>query len=458
MADQVMWFRRDLRTADHPALLAAVSAADGSRVLPLFVLDDALWEPSGTPRRDRLVRSLTALSASLDGALVVRRGRPEDVVPAVAAELGAAAVHVTGDAGPYGRKRDERVATALTEAGRDLVVTESPYAVGPGRVLNGSGSPYQVFTAFHRAWREHGWPDPAPKPAGARWARAPESDGLPALDDRDLADLPDHRAEAGEDAAHSRWVDFLENRLSGYATARDRPDLDGTSRMSEHLKWGEVHPRTLLRDLAGRGGDGARVYSQELGWREFYADVLWHRPETAREYLRPEYAGMAYDEPGEGFEAWCAGRTGFPFVDAGMRQLLELGWIHNRLRMVVASFLVKDLHVEWQHGARHFLQHLCDGDLASNNHGWQWVAGSGTDAAPYFRIFNPVSQGQKFDPDGDYVRRYVPELAHLDGAAAHEPWDVEDGYAHGYPQRIVEHKAERVESLARLKAMQDARR
>ncbi len=454
MADQVMWFRRDLRTSDHPALLAAVKAADGSRVLPLFVLDDALWEPSGLPRRDRLVRSLTALSASLDSALVIRRGKPQDVVPAVAAELRAAAVHVTGDAGPYGRRRDERVAAALGDAGRELVVTGSPYAVGPGRIVNGSGSPYQVFSAFHRAWREHGWPDPAAEPTGVRWARALESDGLPSVAG---SGLPDHRADAGEEAAHRRWEGFLHDHLDDYADARDRPDLDGTSRMSEHLKWGEVHPRTLLKDLAGRRGDGARVYGQELGWREFYADVLWHRPETAREYLRPEYAGMAYDEPGESFDAWREGRTGFPFVDAGMRQLLALGWIHNRVRMVVASFLVKDLHVEWQHGARHFLRHLCDGDLASNNHGWQWVAGSGTDAAPYFRIFNPVNQGRKFDPSGDYVRQYVPELAHLDGAAVHEPWDAQDGYAHGYPERIVDHKAERVESLDRLKAMQDAR-
>lgn len=455
MADQVMWFRRDLRTSDHPALLAAVKAADGSRVLPLFVLDDALWEPSGLPRRDRLVRSLTALSASLDGALVVRRGKPEDVVPALAAELGAPGIHVTGDAGPYGRRRDDRVATALGDAGRELIVTGSPYAVGPGRVLNGAGSPYQVFTAFHRAWREQGWPDPAPEPAGARWARTLDSDGLPSVDG---GELPDRPADAGEEAAHARWAQFCDKHLDDYADTRDRPDLDGTSRMSEHLKWGEVHPRTLLKDLAGRRGDGARVYGQELGWREFYADVLWHRPESAREYLRPEYAGMAYDEPGEAFDAWCAGRTGFPFVDAGMRQLRTLGWIHNRVRMVVASFLVKDLHVEWQHGARHFMRHLCDGDLASNNQGWQWVAGSGTDAAPYFRIFNPTSQGLKFDPSGDYVRQYVPELGHLEGAAAHEPWDAQDGYSHGYPERIVDHKAERAESLNRLKAMQDARR
>ncbi len=177
--------------------------------------------------------------------------------------------------------------------------------------------------------------------------------------------------------------------------------------------------------------------------------MLWHRPETAWEYLRPEFAGMRYERPGEAFEAWQQGRTGFPYVDAGLRQLLATGWMHNRLRMVTASFLVKDLHVEWQHGARHFLDHLVDGDLASNNHGWQWTAGCGTDAAPYFRVFNPVTQGQRFDPRGEYVRRWVPELRHLEGKAAHTPWDAEDGYRDGYPERVVDHAAERQESLDR---------
>jgi deoxyribodipyrimidine photo-lyase len=196
---------------------------------------------------------------------------------------------------------------------------------------------------------------------------------------------------------------------------------------------------------------------KELAWREFYADVLFHRPESAREYLRAEYARMRYATPGDDFEAWCAGRTGFPFVDAGMRQLQAEGWVHNRVRMVVASFLIKDLHIEWQHGARHFMHWLRDGDLASNQHGWQWVAGSGTDAAPYFRVFNPVSQGLKFDPDGAYVRRYVPELAHLDGKAAHTPWEVLDGYARGYPERILDHAEERAEALARLSEISRAR-
>ena len=450
MPEVLSWFRRDLRLGDNPALQHAVEAANGSRVVPVFVVDPALWTPSGPARRDRLVRSLQALARSMSGALVVRHGTPAPVIPALAREVGAGTVHITGDAGPHGRRRDDEVAAALERDGRELVETGSPYAVGPGRVRNGTGAAYKVFTPFHRAWKAHGWPDPAGDPDGVRWAHTVDSDGVP---DRPVQGLPDEERPAGEAAARERWSAFLDDGLADYAEHRNRPDLEGTSRLSEYLKYGEIHPRTLLHDLARRRGTGPTTFEQELAWREFYADVLWHHPESAREYYRSEYGQMTYDEPGEQFDAWREGRTGYPFVDAGMRQLLATGWIHNRLRMVVASFLVKDLHVEWQHGARHFLAHLTDGDLASNNHGWQWVAGSGTDAAPYFRVFNPVAQGQRFDPDGAYVRRYVPELAHLDGGAAHEPWDADDGYAHGYPERIVDHKTERSEALARLAAI-----
>jgi deoxyribodipyrimidine photo-lyase len=214
--------------------------------------------------------------------------------------------------------------------------------------------------------------------------------------------------------------------------------------MSTYLRWGEVHPRTLLGDLAGARSRSAVKYRGELAWREFYADVLWNFPDSARADYRPEFKAMDYDEPGEAFEAWKAGRTGFPIVDAGMRQLLGSGRIHNRVRMICASFLVKDLHVWWRYGARHYMEWLADGDLASNQLNWQWVAGSGTDPAPYFRVFNPTSQGKKFDPDGDYIRRWVPELADVPAPDVHEPKDVK-----GYPAPIVDHGAERAEALAR---------
>ncbi len=244
--------------------------------------------------------------------------------------------------------------------------------------------------------------------------------------------LPD----AGEAAARRRWLQFLQDAVAGYDRHRDRPDLDATSRLSVHLKWGEIHPRSILADLGGLTSRGAAAFRKELAWREFYADVLFHQPETARDYLRPEFARMSYDEPGDQLDAWREGRTGYPIVDAGMRQLRATGWMHNRVRMIVASFLVKDLHLEWQHGARHFLHWLVDGDLASNQHGWQWTAGSGTDAAPYFRVFNPVSQGKKFDPQGDYIRRWVPELR--DALDPHLPVDP-----------IVDHAEERREALDR---------
>jgi deoxyribodipyrimidine photo-lyase len=447
--DTVLWFRRDLRLGDHPALHAAAQAAAGGRVLALFVLDDRLLRASGAPRIAWLLRSLQTLRAATGGALVVRHGEPGPVVAQVAREVGAASVHVTADAGPYGRERDDAVERALRASGVPLVRTGTPYAVGPGSVTKGDGTPYRVFTPFSKAWGAHGWPAPAgDPPSGLRWARTLQSEDLPGEPECDVV-LPD----VGERAALARWREFRDGALDRYAEDRDRPDLAGTSQLSAHLKYGEIHPRTLLADLAGRRSEGAQTFRTELAWREFYADVLWHQPSSAREYLRPEYARLRYDRPGDGFDAWREGRTGYPFVDAGMRQLLATGWMHNRLRMVTASFLVKDLHVEWQHGARHFLRWLRDGDLASNNHGWQWVAGSGTDAAPYFRVFNPVGQGLRFDPDGAYVRRWVPELAHLGGASAHEPWEHDDGYAHGYPPRLVDHSEERTEALRRYDAL-----
>jgi deoxyribodipyrimidine photo-lyase len=468
----VLWFRRDLRLGDHPALLAASGAGEpgdgpGERaVVPLFVVDPVLWGPSGDPRRAWLLRSLRALDERLGGRLVVRQGDPVEVVPAVARDAGAEQVHVTADTGPYGRRRDAAVEKALAAPGEGaaLVRTGTPYAVGPGSVLNGSGEAYKVFTPFYRAWLRHGWPAPAPLLDGedVRWERVA---GREWPDEPSLGDLT--LPPVGEAAALERWESFRDDGLLAYADTRNSPAVDGTSGLSAHLKYGEVHPRTLLADLGrlledGRLAEGSKAsvdtFRSELAWREFYADVLWQHPRTAREYHRQEYRSLRYDSPARGrgkerFEAWREGRTGFPFVDAGMRQLRAEGWMHNRVRMVVASFLVKDLHLEWQLGARHFLRWLRDGDLASNNHGWQWAAGSGTDAAPFFRIFNPVTQGQKFDPDGDYVRRYVPELRHLAGKAVHTPWEAADGYDHGYPERVVDHAAERAEALERFAAV-----
>ena len=445
----VMWFRRDLRLADNPALLAAVADGD-HRVVPLFVLDPRLWGPAGPSRRAYLIASLSALSDRV-GGLQIRRGDPVAEVVAVARAAGASTVHVAEDFGPYGRSRDDAVQRALAEHGSTLVRTGSPYAVSPARVRTKSGGHYQVFTPYSRAWLEHGWRKPPAAPREVKWQRPLVSHDLYAATAPHGLALP----PAGEASARRRWRDYLDRALDEYDEARDRPDLDRTSRMSVHLKWGEIHPRTMLDDLADRRSTASASYRGELAWREFYADVLYHRPDSARRYYKPEFARMPYDEPGDALTAWQHGRTGFPIVDAGMRQLRAEGWMHNRVRMIVASFLVKDLHIEWQHGARHFLRWLVDGDLASNNHGWQWTAGCGTDAAPYFRIFNPVSQGKRFDPEGVYIRRFVPELRGLDPAHLHEPWACPGGPPSGYPAPMVDHGEQRREALARYRSIRE---
>jgi deoxyribodipyrimidine photo-lyase len=449
----LLWFRRDLRLSDHPALLAAIDAAgpDGT-VLPVFVFDDRLWGPSGQPRRRFLLDCLADLREQTGAALVSRSGDPTEVLSRLVTEVGAGSVHVSADAGPYGRHRDGAVEAALGEV--PLVRTGSPYAVTPGRVTKRDGTPFQVFSPFARAWREHGWRAPAPRPDVVPWLTGVRSEDPPAAPDLDGVVLP----PAGEGAASAAWRRFRDERLLGYAEGRNVPGGDGTSRMSAYLKYGCIHPRTLLADVARLEGESPRRYTDELAWRDFYADVLWHRPGSAREYLRPELRNLPYDTGPDAdalVDAWQEGRTGFPIVDAGMRQLLGEAYVHNRVRMIVASFLVKDLHQEWTVGARHFLRHLVDGDLASNNHGWQWVAGTGTDASPYYRVFNPVTQGKKFDPDGAYVRRWVPELRNVDARYVHEPWTAPGGLPAGYPAPIVDHAHERQVALDRYQRLRD---
>ena len=445
MTATIAWFRRDLRVADQPALRAAVDeAGPGGEVVPLFVVDPRLLA-TGANRRHFLAGCLEELSGALGGRLALRAGPPELVVPRVAAEVGATRVFVTGDGTGFGRRRDAAVERALARVGASLVPVSSPYAVPPGRVRTGTGTPYRVFTPFLRAWLGHGWRPPQPAPDGARWLvpdPGPDGgpdDGPPAvLGPGDLLARPgDAPAEdlpvPGEPAGHRALEAFLDGPVEAYAALRDLPGTPGTSRLSPYLRFGCLHPRQVLARLGA--GDGPAAFRGELAWREFAADVLWHRPDSAWRPLAPAGAHLRCDAgpvADERFARWSSGTTGFPLVDAGMRQLLAEGWMHNRVRMVAASFLVKDLHVDWRRGARWFLEHLVDGDVASNNHGWQWVAGTGTDAAPFHRVFNPEAQRARFDPDGGYVRRYVPEA----GTAA-------------YPPPMVDHGAERAEALAR---------
>lgn len=440
----VLWFRRDLRLADLPALLAAAEG-DGY-VLACYVLDPRLTASSGPRRLQYLYDALRDLRAGLDGRLLVTRGDPKSRIPALANAVGATAVHVSEDHTPFGRRRDGQVRAALGEV--QLVATGSPYLVSPGRVTKADGTPYKVFTPFYDAWRKHGWRSPAESGTkSARWVDAADVPGA------HVVDIPDTGMElelpAGEQAARGQWTQFVRNGLDGYDGDRNRPDLAATSRMSAHLKFGTIHPRTLAADL-GRG-TGAQAYLRELAFRDFYAAVVHEWPDSTWWNWNTAFDTIEVDDGAdaeESFEAWKAGKTGFPIIDAGMRQLAATGFMHNRVRMIVASFLVKDLHLPWQWGARWFLEQLVDGDMANNQHGWQWAAGCGTDAAPYFRVFNPMTQGKKFDPSGAYVRRWVPELA--DVADVHK---LDGNRPDGYPEPIVDHGQERAEALRRYGAI-----
>jgi len=436
----IIWFRRDLRISDHPALNAAIAAGD--EVVPVYILDPKLSSHTGEKRLAYLSQSLRELDRSLGNSLHVIAGDEVVVLQELMKRYDTDEVHISEEFEPFGLTRDQRVEAA----GITLTRTGSPYAVAPGRVRKPSdGTPYRVYTPFYRAWLAHGWRDPAQTPSE-----------IPTVTPRDsYRSFPTWKMPegvtvmpAGEEAALERWGWFKENGLDQYDERRNYSAIDGTSKLSPHLAYGEIHPRTLLAEL--NQTQAHDTYRKEIAWREFYSDVLHHNPHTVDHYYAPQFAAMRYDEPGDKFRAWCEGKTGYPFVDAAMRQIVHEGWMHNRTRMVVASFLVKDLHLEWQLGADFFKEHLVDWDVASNSHGWQWTAGTGTDASPYYRVFNPIEQGKRFDLDGDYIRKYVPELAHLSAKDIHEPWNVLDGYLHDYPVQIVNHASERLESLARL--------
>ncbi|HUG75287.1 MAG TPA: deoxyribodipyrimidine photo-lyase [Acidimicrobiia bacterium] len=435
MSTGVVWFRRDLRLGDNPAWAAATRRHDF--VVAVFVVDPRLWNRVSHRRVALLAANLGALDRGLrqlGGRLRIETGDPTYVIPEIVATTGAHDVTANADVTPYARRRDDDVARRV-----QLDLHHGSSVHPPGSILTQDGSRYRVFTPFSRTWFDTPFPR-APNPGVADIASDPGT-SLPTTGPPVVA--------PGEDAALERLASFDPTR---YADERDRPDLEATSRLSIDLKYGTLSPLTVI-DHVGLDSMGAWSFVRQLAWRDFHAHLLDAQPSLVDRASRPQYDDIEWRDDESGFEAWAGGATGYPLVDAGMRQLLAQGWMHNRVRMVAASFLVKDLLIDWRKGERWFRHHLLDGDTPQNVGNWQWVAGSGADAAPYFRIFNPTSQSRRFDPDGDYIRRWVPELAGVPSDAIHEPWrsapiDLATWSAQDYPMPIVDHAAARERTLA----------
>ena len=479
----ILWFRRDIRLADHPALVAAAAAAKerGAPLLPIFIWEPGLIAgPRASANRTWFLReSLLELGASLRAIgsdLVELQGPAASALPRLISELRAAGgvgeidLFMTRDHTPFARKRDRAVADLLApldvqvHAKRGLVVVE------PEELLTGGGTPYGVYTPYFRRWLEHvdaSAPLPAPKKLPPLPTPTPTSTVDQALLDAHAAPTAqiEELPKPGERAARAH-ADAWRKSVGEYADRRNTlADSAGTSRLSAALHIGLLSPRELVaRQLplpSAKEGErsGERLWVSQIAWRDFYTQVLWHAPHAARRAWRPSYDAIKWSSNATLFEAWKSGTTGYPVVDAGMRQLAATGFMHNRARMITASFLTKDLMIDWRKGEAHFLRHLVDGDIAANNGGWQWCAGSGTDAQPYFRIFNPVTQAGNFDPDGEYVRRWVPELAALKTPAIHAPWAHPKaldaaGIKLGvhYPEPIVDHAEARQRTLAAYSA------
>jgi deoxyribodipyrimidine photo-lyase len=450
----VVWFRRDLRLADNPAWAEATSAHDA--VVALYVLDHALLDRAGPFRRRRILHDLAALDRALaerGGSLRVVDGDPAELVAVEAAELGATDVYANADVTPYAQRRDALVEAAHARCGLELHWSWGGLVHAPGTVRTKAGELSKVFTPFHRAWGARAW-DPWPLPGGADVVHRPAGE-LPVPDGPYplIAGEAGAAARPGEEGAAARLEAFLEH-ADRYAEEHDVPGADGTSQLSPDLRMGTIAARTVV-EAVGEGSPARVALVRQIAWRDWFAHTVALRPEMVDEPIDGRFATMRWRGDDASFDAWKEGRTGVPFVDAGMRQLRTTGWVHNRVRLVVGSFLVKNLLIDWRRGERCFRHLLMDGDVPQNVGNWQWVAGTGLDAAPFDRVFNPVLQGRRFDPDGVYVRRWVPELAGLADADLHEPWAAGPlslaaaGVVLGetYPEPIVDLKASRARAL-----------
>ena len=458
----IVWLRRDLRVHDHPALRAALDRAD--RVIPVFCFDDRLLHGrhSSGPRTQFMLECLTDLREALRGRggdLVLRHGPPERELAALAEETGAAEVHLTADVSPFAKRRDARVRGVLREAGVDthahpgLTVVDDATAVRTGQ-----GGPYTVFGPFHRRWEAAARREPigAPRRLPALPAKL-RVGALPKLSELKLETDVEHTLPGGETAARRRLSRFLNGDLADYDNLHDALGADGTSRLSAYLRFGCLSPREIETRLPR--GRGPAEFRRQLAWRDFYCHVLHHFPRNARSEFQERYRGrIRWSRAQRPFDAWREGRTGYPLVDAGMRQLRSEGWMHNRARLVVGSFLTKHLGIDWRWGERWFMSLLIDGDQANNNGNWQWIASVGVDPQPvYRRIYNPARHLDRYDPGGEYVRRYVPELASVPDRYLGEPWTMPEevqesvGCVIGrdYPEPIVEHAEARRRALER---------
>ena len=462
----IHWFRSDLRLADNTALAAACRQAEA--LAPVFVLDDALLDRhrEAHPRLRFLRECIEDLAAALEAAgsrLVVVRGAPDRCLPALARACKASLVTWNRDYGPYAKSRDREVRAALERDGVRVRTCKDRLVFEGDEIRTVQGGAYTVYGPYRRAWwRRHQASPARPLPAPRLPARIPEApvDAVPLLRETgfgaDATDIP----RGGTAPARERLEAFLDGAARRYHVDRDFPAVAGTSRLSPYLRFGAISVRECVRAgfaLAAaepEAEEGVRAWIDELVWRDFYHAILDAHPRVLEGAFRKPYDALEWDENADRLQAWRAGMTGYPIVDAGMRELAATGWMHNRARMIVASFLTKDLHSDWREGERWFMRRLVDGDPASNNGGWQWAASTGTDAQPYFRIFNPTTQGERFDPEGEYVRRWVPELEGLPGKAVHRPW-VAPLESRGYPAPIVEHARERVVTLARFRAVRD---
>jgi deoxyribodipyrimidine photo-lyase len=462
----IHWFRRDLRVSDNVALSEAARRAEW--VIPVFIFEDAFrtGPDVGAARLEFLLQSAESLRknlAELGHTLVVRCGRSEEILPRLCRETGAQAVFANKRYEPYAQRRDERIAGVLLKAGFGFELFKDAVIWEEQEILTQQGKPYTVFTPYSKAWKARNIPAPAMKLKAASLtppiAGVP-SDALPPSAAAAGYPLRQTIPPAGERAAREQLRRFMAGPVYHYGGNRNFPALDGTSNLSPHLRAGTIGIRTVLAELARARAKaappqtaGCDVFLNELIWREFYLQVLHNFPHVTKGAFRPEYDRLKWSENREHFAAWCEGRTGFPIVDAAMRCLNATGTMHNRLRMIVAMFLTKDLLIHWQWGERYFMKQLVDGDMAANNGGWQWSAGTGTDAAPYFRIFNPVSQAEKFDPQGNFVRRWLPELKDFPDDLIQQPWENPLLLARSkYPQRIVLHEEQRAKCLAMFQA------